>query len=172
MIGSLSYEDVMNIAAQVGSNVRASLFYMADLIEAHNEQDPDNAVDPVTAIQAATIKFTKPSGSMISGFMGQFNVLFVQVVPTEPNNMLGHILSPGYLVIPTDFLQDFKNFVLSAHAEAVTNIVDAYNEPDEDEEYEDEDETGEEGEEGEEGSEESNLDSPLAEEAPISNEEV
>ena len=31
MIGSLSYEDVMNVATQVGSNVRASLFYMADL---------------------------------------------------------------------------------------------------------------------------------------------
>jgi hypothetical protein len=170
MIGSLSYEDVMNIAAQVGSNVRASLFYMADLIEAHNEQYPENVVDPVSAIQAATIKFTKPSGSMIGGFMAQFNVLFVQVVPTDPNNMLGHILSPGYLVIPTDFLQDFKNFVLNAHAEAVNNIVDAYNEPDEDEEYEDGEEVGEE-EGGEEGGEAPNLDA-YATEAPAPNEEV
>ena len=86
--------------------------------------------------------------------MSQFNVLFVQVVPTDPNNMLGHILSPGYHVIPTEFLTDFKNAILAAHAETVNQIVEAYNSPDEDE---DEDEDGDEGESdgSEEGSSES-----------------
>ena len=82
--------------------------------------------------------------------MSQFNVLFVQVVPTDPNNMLGHILSPGYHVIPTGSLTDFKNIILAAHAETVNQIVEAYNsaeEEEEEEEYED----GESVVEGQEG---------------------
>jgi hypothetical protein len=165
MIGSISYEDVIRDANKVASNVRAALFYMADLIEAHNENDPDNEVDPAYAIQTAAIKFTKPSGSMIGGFMTQFNVLFVQVVPADPNNMLGHILSPGYYVIPTNYLQDFKNVILAAHAEAVNQIVEAYNEA-EHEEYE-------EGEgEGEESSEQEGVESPEGEVAPPASEDV
>jgi hypothetical protein len=154
MIGAISYEDVMRDANKVAANVRAALYYMADLIEGHNETDPENEVDPALAIQTAGIKFVKPSGAMIGGFMSQFNVLFVQVVPTDPNNMLGHILSPGYHVIPTEFLTDFKNAILAAHAETVNQIVEAYNSPDEDE---DEDEDGDEGESdgSEEGSSES-----------------
>jgi len=158
MIGAISYEDVMRDANKVGANVRAALYYMADLIEAHNENDPENEVDPAFAIQTAGIKFVKPSGAMIGGFMSQFNVLFVQVVPTDPVNMLGHILSPGYHVIPTEYLADFKNAILAAHAETVNQIVEAYNSADEDE---DEDDDGDEGEsEGQEyGSEESSSES-------------
>jgi hypothetical protein len=160
MIGAISYEDVMRDANKVAANVRAALYYMADLIEGHNETDPENEVDPALAIQTAGIKFVKPSGAMIGGFMSQFNVLFVQVVPTDPNNMLGHILSPGYYVIPTEFLTDFKNAILAAHAETVNQIVEAYNTPDEDEEYdEDEDEDGDEGEGESDGSEEGSSES-------------
>lgn len=144
MIGAISHEDVMRDANKVAANVRAALYYMADLIEAHNENDPDNEVDPSYAIQTASIKFVKPSGAMIGGFMSQFNVLFVQVVPTDPANMLGHILSPGYHVIPTEFLPDFKNVILAAHAETVNQIVEAYNSAEEEE-----DEDGDEGDEGE-----------------------
>ena len=156
MIGAISYEDVMRDANKVAANVRAALYYMADLIEGHNETDPENEVDPALAIQTAGIKFVKPAGAMIGGFMSQFNGLFVQVVPTDPNNMLGHILSPGYHVIPTEFLTDFKNAILAAHAETVNQIVEAYNTPDEDED-EDGDEDGDEGESdgSEEGSSES-----------------
>lgn len=161
MIGAISYEDVMRDANKVAANVRASLYYMADLIEAHNESDPDNEVDPSYAIQTAGIKFVKPSGAMIGGFMSQFNVLFVQVVPTDPANMLGHILSPGYHVIPTEFLQDFKNAILAAHAETVNQIVEAYNSAEEEEE----DEDGDEGESEEQGESSEGFTSELGESA-------
>jgi hypothetical protein len=136
MIEGITYEDVIKDATKTAEAVKAALYYMADLIEGHNEDSEDVAVDVPATIQAATIKFIKPSGGMIAGFMNQFGVLFVQVVPSDPKNMLGHILEQGYHVIPNQYLADWKSVILTAHAEAITQISEAFAELEEEEEGE------------------------------------
>lgn len=146
MIEGITYEDVIRDATKTAEAVKAALYYMADLIEGHNE-DPEASeeavVDVPATIQAATIKFVKPSGGMINGFMSQFGVLFVQVVPSDPKNMLGHILEQGYHVIPNQYLPEWKSIILNAHADAIAQIVEAFNELDEEEGEEDGVETAE-----------------------------
>lgn len=145
MIEGITYEDVMRDATRTAEAVKSALYYMADLIEGHNEDSDDAIVDVPATIQAATIKFIKPSGGMINGFMGQFGVLFVQVVPTDPKNMLGHILEQGYHVIPNQYLPEWKSVILAAHADAVAQITEAFNELEEEEAAEDAAEVAEEG---------------------------
>ena len=141
MIEGITYEDVIKDATKTAEAVKAALYYMADLIEGHNE-DPEASeeavVDVAATIQAATIKFIKPSGGMIAGVMNQIGVLFVQVVPSDPKNMLGHILEQGYHVIPNQYLPDWKTVILNAHAEAIAQITEAFAELEEEEEEGDE----------------------------------
>ena len=131
MLDSISYEDVIRDATRTGEALKAALYYMAEVIDGHNDDTPEEAVDIPTVIRSANVKFIKPSGGMINGFMGQFGVLFVQVVPSEPNGMLGHILEQGYHVIPNQHLQAWKSLILDAHADAIASVCDAYSPSDE-----------------------------------------
>ena len=131
MLDSISYEDVIRDATRTAEAVKAALYYMAEVIDGHNDETPEEAVYIPSVIQATGIKFIKPSGGMINGFMGQFGVLFVQVVPSEPNGMLGHILEQGYHVIPNQHLQAWKSLILDSFADAVASVCDAYTPSDE-----------------------------------------
>jgi len=125
MIENLRPEDVQRNAQRIGENLRASLFYLADLISGHNEESADQ-VDPASVVSTAAIKFVKPTGGMISGLKGQFNILLVQVVPVEPSHTLGHIIEQGYHVVPSNMLSMWKQIILDAHANAVNDLLEAF----------------------------------------------
>lgn len=136
MIENARPEDVQRNAQRIGESLRASLFYLADLITGHNDENSDQHVDPSAVISAAAIKFVKPTGGMISGLMGQFNVLLVQVVPVEPTHTLGHLIEQGYHVVPSNMLSMWKQIILEAHANAVHDLLEAFAAEDESDEEE------------------------------------
>ena len=131
MIDNLRPEDVQRNAQRIGESLRASLFYLADLISGHNDENAGEQVDPTAVISTAAIKFVKPTGGMISGLMGQFNVLLIQVVPVEPTHTIGHLIEQGYHVVPSNMLAMWKQIILEAHANAVADLLEAFAEENE-----------------------------------------
>lgn len=125
MFDALTAEDLQRNATRIGESVRASLYYLSDVIEAHNNEPENEAVDCATLLQTAEIKFVKPRGTMIEGLMNQFNVLLVQVVPVHAGHSIGHVLEQGYHVVPNNMIAVFKQIILNAHAAAVTDLLAA-----------------------------------------------
>lgn len=123
MFDALTAEDVQRNAARIGESVRASLYYLSDVIEAHNNEPENEQVDCVTLLQTAEIKFVKPRGTMIEGLMKQFNVLLVQIVPVHAGHSVGHVLEQGYHVVPSNMISVFKQIILNAHAAAVADLL-------------------------------------------------
>lgn len=130
MLENISPEQIEREAQRVGVAVRAAIHFMFNAIEQEAENDP--AVD-VRGIMADTtrIKFVKPTAPTVNGLMGQFGVLFVQVVPADPNSLLWMILEQGYHVVPNDYLAAWKGVILKAHGEALAEVLESIDAPDE-----------------------------------------
>ncbi len=125
MFDALTAEDLQRNATRIGESVRASLYYLSDVIEAHNNEPENEPVDCAALLQTAEIKFVKPRGTMIEGLMKQFDVLLVQVVPVHAGHSIGHVLEQGYHVVPNNMIAVFKQIILNAHAAAVTDLLAA-----------------------------------------------
>jgi hypothetical protein len=125
MFDALTAEDVQRNATRIGESVRASLYYLSDVIESHNNEPNAEQVDAAGLLQTAEVKFVKPRGTMIEGLMKQFNVLLVQVVPVHAGHSIGHVLEQGYHVVPTNMISVFKQIILNAHAAAVADLLEA-----------------------------------------------
>ena len=123
MIENLTPADVQRNAIRVAESVRAYVFHLAELIEHYNSEE-DSQIDPVGVLSTAQIKFVKPTGGMINGLMGQFNVVLVQVVPVEPTHTIGHVMEQGYHVVPISELPMWKQIILEAHAEAINSVIE------------------------------------------------
>jgi hypothetical protein len=125
MFDALTAEDLQRNATRIGESVRAALYYLSDVIEAHNNEPENEPVDCAALLQTAEIKFVKPRGTMIEGLMKQFDVLLVQVVPVHAGHSIGHVLEQGYHVVPNNMIAVFKQIILNAHAAAVTDLLAA-----------------------------------------------
>jgi hypothetical protein len=125
MIEQITHTQTLQLANRIAENIKASLFYMSELIEAHNDIHLDNQVEIERMLEMAKIKFTKPTGTLLSGLMKQYGVILVQVVPIDPNSMISMILEQGYHVVTEAYLQDFKNVILNAHEAACSDIIAA-----------------------------------------------
>lgn len=147
MIEQITHTQTLQLANRIAENIKASLFYMSELIEAHNDIHLDNPVDIEKMLEMAKVKFTKPTGTLLGGLMKQYGVILVQIVPIEPNSMISLILEQGYHVVPEAYLPDFKTVILNAHDAACADIIaaaaEAAAEDLEGEEYDEEEDEGE-----------------------------
>lgn len=127
MIEAITQEQIEKTAARVAESVKSALYYMTDLLEDHNATcDDDACVDTVAVIRDQKIKFIKPASGLISGFMNQYGVYFIQVIPADPNSMMNLIMEQGYHVVPVNFLPIFKDIILQAHAATVEAICEQF----------------------------------------------
>lgn len=136
MLDAIPPEEIDRNAQRVGVAVRAAVHFMLEAIEQEAENDP--SVDLRGLMRDTTrIKFVKPTAPTVNNLMGQFGVLFVQVVPAEPHSLLWMILEQGYHVVPTEQLGAWKSVILKAHAEAVAEVLESLDEQDEPEQEHD-----------------------------------
>lgn len=127
MIEAITQEQIEKTAARVAESIRSALYYMTDLIEDHNSSCEEDAyVDTVAVIRDQQIKFIKPASGLISGFMNQYGVYFIQVIPANPDSMLNLIMEQGYHVVPINLLPIFKDIILQAHASTVEAICEQF----------------------------------------------
>jgi hypothetical protein len=125
MLQAQSEDQVVRNATRIGENLRASLHHLVELVHTYNDNDgSEGYVDPAAVVSAAGIKFVKPTGTMIAGLMAQFNILLIQVIPSDPNHTLGHIMEQGYHVVPTALLQHWKQIILNAHGAAINEVLE------------------------------------------------
>lgn len=126
MIESLPADEVLSNARRVGDAVAACLWYSFDLIADQDEVTHDELEQVIR--ETTGIRFVKPNSPTIEGLMGQFGVLFVQVVPILPASVLGQVLEQGYHIVPKPLLDDWKAVIRAKHAETVAAIVEAIEE--------------------------------------------
>ena len=125
MLQAQSEDQVVRNASRIGESLRAALHHLVELVHTYNENDGSGGyVDPAAVVSTAGIKFVKPTGTMIAGLMSQFNILLIQVIPSDPNHTLGHIMEQGYHVVPTGMLQHWKQIILNAHGEAINEVLE------------------------------------------------
>lgn len=133
MLDAITPEEIQRNAQRAGVAVRAAVHFMLNAIEQEAEGDPSVDVRGLMA-DTTRIKFVKPTAPNVNALMAQFGVLFVQIIPADPNSLLWMILEQGYHVVPTDYLAAWKSVILKAHAEAVAEVLESIDTPDEPEE--------------------------------------
>lgn len=121
MIEPMTPEEVQRNASRIGEAVRAALYHMVDVVEQHAETQE---VDVVGIMRDTTaIKFVRPTAELVNNLMRQFGVLFVQVVPSNPQSVLGYILEQGYHVVPQDQLPAWKETIQRHHRDTLDSIL-------------------------------------------------
>jgi hypothetical protein len=130
MLEAIPPEETNRSAQRVGVAIRAAVHFMLEAIE--QEAENDTSIDVRGLMRDTTrIKFVKPTAPTVNNLMGQFGVLFVQVIPAEQHSLLWMILEQGYHVVPNDHLSEWKSVILAAHAEALAEVMESLDEQDE-----------------------------------------